>query len=230
MRLADRASTRARIANAANTLVINHEQSIFADNTDGIGLMHDLQRLRLRVAQHRLLVIGAGGACRGVLHNLLEAQPRTITIANRTQHRAKQIAAAFSDYGNVIAAGFDTLGSQTFDCIINTAATSLNNTVPNVPGTVAARAQWGYDLAYTDVRRNQTAFTHWLEQHGVSTTHDGLGNARTSGSRVVCSVAPHQAGNRSGHRCIEKIIESEKHLPLQPLYFVLILQRNVMRC
>ncbi len=175
LNLAEEATSRARIANAANTLVMNQGQVILADNTDGVGLIRDLQRLQLSPEGYRLLIIGAGGACRGILYDLLKTGLQSITIANRTLKRAEQIAAEFSSYGIVNAVSFATLGDQFFDCVINATSTSLTNVVPDVPTAITNRVQWGYDLAYKTVKQNETAFTRWLNQHGVSETHDGLG-------------------------------------------------------
>jgi shikimate dehydrogenase len=163
---------RAAHAAAVNTLALQGE-SILGDNTDGVGLVHDLcDNLGLVIAQRRLLILGAGGATRGVLAPLLGLEPAIVVIANRTPERAEAIAAAFSDLGVTQGVGFAYVGDTPFDLVINATSASLSGDIPPIPpGAIGAQTVC-YDLAYG---RSAMAFVRWAQQSGCALAVQGLG-------------------------------------------------------
>ncbi|MGH8772558.1 MAG: shikimate dehydrogenase, partial [Burkholderiales bacterium] len=145
-------SARARAAKAVNTL--NREaERWFGDNTDGAGLVRDLSvNLQVELGDSRILLLGAGGAARGVLLPLLEERPRSLTIVNRTQARAEQlrdeVAAEFAALAPLLSVtGYGDL-SGAFDLIINATSASLKNDSPPVPKKVFSSARLVYDMMY----------------------------------------------------------------------------------
>ena len=171
--LADELGEEAKQAGAVNTLLMNTEGQLLGRNTDGIGLVRDiLTNHGGAIANKRVLLIGAGGAARGVLQPLLNENPATLVIANRTPDRAHDLAQDFSERGDVVGVGFDDLGDQNFDLIINATAASLQGEVPPLPDTVCAENCWCYDMMYS---AEPTPFVLWGEQHGASKSVDGLG-------------------------------------------------------
>jgi shikimate dehydrogenase len=172
-RLADHRSTRAELARAVNTLKFEAEGTIFGDNTDGIGLVRDVgDNLGYTLAGARILVLGAGGAVRGILGPLLEAGPADLTIANRTVERAKDLAATFADHGPVAGCGFEALEGGAFDLVLNGTAASLKGEVPALPAGIFRPGALAYDLMYAD---RDTAFMAWARRHGAGRVADGLG-------------------------------------------------------
>ena len=171
--LADTHSERALKAEAANTLVLNKDGSIFADNTDGAGLVRDLvHNHAISLRNKRVLVLGAGGAVQGVLLPLLLETPQQLVIANRTAEKAISLAEKFSEMNNVSGGGFDSLAGQQFDLIINGTAASLKGEVPAIPNDVLAKGGVCYDMMYGN---EPTAFVKWGTEHGASKSLDGLG-------------------------------------------------------
>lgn len=172
-KLTDRMSERARKAGAVNTLVIQDDQ-IFGDNTDGVGLVRDLvanQRLVLEDAT--ILILGAGGATRGIVGPLLELEPRLITIANRTTSSAKTIADHFARYGPVKSAGLDAISdNEDWQLIINaTSAGYKGETVPFPPSMVGSDT-FCYDLSYAT---ELTPFCRWAHSAGAGRYAMGWG-------------------------------------------------------
>jgi shikimate dehydrogenase len=166
-RLADRLSSRAQRAGAVNTLSFAAE-AVVGDNTDGAGLVADLTRnLHCALAGRRILLLGAGGAARGVIEPLLDQQPAALVIANRTVSRAQDLAALF-DRG-VRACGFDTLDSP-FDLVINATAASLAGELPPLSPRVFTADTLAYDMMYG----RDTPFLAFARTHGAATA-DGLG-------------------------------------------------------
>ncbi len=169
--LAKQRAERAERAGAVNTLIIA-PQGLRGDNTDGVGLVRDLTANHgIELARRRILVLGAGGAVRGVLEPLLEQHPSVLVIANRTQARAQALAELFGDLGPVRARGFAELKGQHFDLVINGTAASLAGEVPPIPAEVVQDAAC-YDMMYG---REPTAFLRWAAQHGAGQCMDGLG-------------------------------------------------------
>jgi len=164
---------RAEIAGAVNTLAVQ-EQGLLGDNTDGAGLLTDLTRnLSLDVANTRILLLGAGGAARGVLGPLLSAGPDFIQIANRNVDRAAQLAGEFRLLGNVDGCGFDAISTDsTFDLILNATSASLQDTIPPIPPAVIGPTTLCYEMAYG---KGDTAFTRWARSAGAGRAETGWG-------------------------------------------------------
>ena len=137
--VAQELTARAAHAAAVNTLAIKGD-GILGDNTDGAGLVRDLcDNLGLVITNRRLLVIGAGGATRGILAPLLGLSPTVVVIANRTAERAEALSAAFSDLGQTQGVGFEYLEPAPFDLIINATSASLSGEMPPIPPGSSAR-------------------------------------------------------------------------------------------
>lgn len=169
---ADILSARAERAGAVNTLIFD-STGVRGDNTDGPGLVRDLTvNHGYTLTGRRILLLGAGGAARGVLQPLLLQQPARLVIANRTAHKALELCLRFSDLGRVSGCGFAELAGQQFDLIINATAASLNNAAPPLPDGVLATDGWCYDLMYGS---EPTAFARWGHEQGAARSLDGLG-------------------------------------------------------
>ncbi len=165
-------TARAAHAAAVNTLVWQ-DDGLLGDNTDGAGLVRDLcDNLRLTVTQHRLLILGAGGATRGVLAPLLGLEPAMVMIANRTPERAEALAAAFADLGVTQGVGFAYVGDTPFDLILNATSASLSGDIPPIPAGAIGPRTVCYDLAYG---RSAMAFVRWAKQCGCALAVQGLG-------------------------------------------------------
>ena len=163
---------RAAHAAAVNTLALQGE-SILGDNTDGVGLVHDLcDNLGLVITQRRVLILGAGGATRGVLAPLLGLEPTILMIANRTPQRAEALAAAFADLGVTQGVGFEYVGDTPFDLITNATSASLSGDIPPIPAGAIGPETVCYDLAYG---RSAMAFVRWAQQSGCARAVQGLG-------------------------------------------------------
>jgi shikimate dehydrogenase len=164
---------RAQLADAVNT-VLRRDGELIGDNTDGVGLVADLtQNLRLRLKSPRILLLGAGGAARGALGPLLELEPSTLVIANRTADRAIELAGEFSAFGAVSGAAFDGVEPlEPFDLVINATSASLKGEVPPIqPHAVDANTTC-YDMAYGI---GETPFTQWARDRGVTRVAQGWG-------------------------------------------------------
>lgn len=163
---------RAKRAQAVNTLKRLEDGRILADNTDGAGLVRDLlENNKVALTGQRILLLGAGGAVRGVLQPLLAEQPAELVIANRTVSKAQALADDFADAGNIRACGFTEVEGN-FDVIINGTSASLSGELPPVPVTVFHDDTVTYDMMYG---KDRTVFNQWAYEQGVKTTLDGLG-------------------------------------------------------
>ncbi len=165
-------SERAQRAGAVNTLVFRDDGSVYAENTDGIGIVRDITlNHQVPLAKQRVLILGAGGAVRGILEPLLNEGPSEVVIVNRTVSKAEQLAEDFSDLGKVTASGFsDVTGA--FDVIINGTSASLAGELPPVPDSIVQPTTVCYDMMYG---AEATVFNRWAEQLGAAKTIDGLG-------------------------------------------------------
>lgn len=166
-RLATGLSTRAHDAGAVNTLTFDGE-AILGDNTDGVGLVRDITvNLGFDLAGRRVLLMGAGGAARGVIRSLLECRPGLLVVANRTVTRAEELARHF---GGLVASGYPELAGKRFDLIINATSTSLADTMPPLPAEAFGTGALAYDMFYGC----ETPFMRFARLHGARTA-DGLG-------------------------------------------------------
>jgi shikimate dehydrogenase len=171
--IADQLSERATDAGAINTLAFQ-DGEIFGDNTDGIGLMRDLTRnLELTIRDANILVLGAGGATRGILGPLLAAQPARITIANRTLSKARDLADWFGSSGNVIACRFkDVPASPGYSLVVNATSAGLRGEIPPYPDAAIGPDTFCYDLSYG---LTPTPFSKWATAKGAKRSVMGWG-------------------------------------------------------
>lgn len=170
-RLADECSPEAQSARAVNTLIPLAGGRLRGENTDGIGLVRDLEQQGMRLSGRRILLLGAGGAARGVLRPLLEQHPSALVIANRTPDKALVLAAELAGIGPIAGCGFDDIQGG-FDLIINATSAGITDQMPTIPAQALAPGGACYDLMYT---KEATAFMRWGRAHGASKVLDGLG-------------------------------------------------------
>lgn len=172
--LADVRRRAAEGAGAVNTLSLGEDGRIIGDNTDGVGLMRDLRDNHgLDLVGRRVLVLGAGGAVRGVLGPLIEGGPSDLVIANRTAPKAVALAEAASGPIPIRGMGLDDLVAEApFDLIINATSAGLSGATPELPDGVLAPGGCAYDMLYGDT---PTPFCVWARERGAATVLDGLG-------------------------------------------------------
>lgn len=174
--LAHQLTERANDAGAVNTLVFNGPD-IIGDNTDGVGLVTDIQyNLRVDLAGKRILLIGAGGAAEGVLHPVLEQRPSLLVIANRTLDKALRMVKRIEEQGDfryvsVNAYAFDDLQGQSFDIVINATSAGLSDSSLPLPAGIFAPGALAYDMMYG----RETPFMVFARAHGAAQIADGLG-------------------------------------------------------
>ncbi|WP_251977364.1 shikimate dehydrogenase [Salinicola avicenniae] len=168
--LAEVLSPRARLAGAVNTLQVGDDGRLYGDTTDGVGLVRDLQAHASPLAGARVLILGAGGAVRGVIEPLLEAGVGSVVIANRTVARAEALAALFAERGDVRGCGFAEV-SGPFELVVNGTSASLAGDLPPLPDDVFADRALAYDMMYA---AEPTVFLRWAAERGARTV-DGLG-------------------------------------------------------
>lgn len=171
--LADSASHRASQAGAANTLCFDAAGKRQADNTDGVGLIRDLQDNHgIALADRRVLLLGAGGAARGVVAPLLATGPQELVIANRTHARAVALAERFAESAPVLALALDALQGRVFDVLINATSASLHDQVPDIATDLVARDGCCYDMMYA---AEATPFMRWARDSAARCNVDGAG-------------------------------------------------------
>lgn len=170
----DRLKDSANLANAVNTIELHRDGSLVGHNTDGNGLLTDIeQNKRIGITGKRVLILGAGGAARGAIAPILSAQPECLHIANRTVERAKLIADTFSTAGNTSSSSYDDLTQASrFDVVINATSMGFDSGMPPIPDNVIDTETFAYDMTYS---KQQTPFLNWCEQAGVSRFSDGFG-------------------------------------------------------
>lgn len=174
--LANRLTERAQDAGAVNTLMLDGAD-ITGDNTDGIGLVRDIEHnLGCDFSGKRVLLIGAGGAAGGVLHPVLERQPELLVIANRSLDKALKMVKKVEERGDfryvsVNAYAFDDLHGQSFDIVINATSTGLSDTALPLPRDIFADGALAYDMMYG----RETPFMQFAHHHGAGKVADGLG-------------------------------------------------------
>jgi len=172
-RLVDQMSERASTAGAVNTLTFT-ENEIVGDNTDGFGLLRDLSiNLDLELAGTNILVLGAGGATRGIVGPLLEMEPASLRIANRTLDKAKALAEYFSRSGPVTACRFDVVPvTEQYDLIVNATSAGIHGDEPPYPAAAVSDKTFCYDLSYA---LNPTPFCIWASEQGAAKSAMGWG-------------------------------------------------------
>ncbi len=170
-RLVDEKSPAAEKAGAVNTISLLETGQLRGDNTDGIGLVRDLQQNHaVTLTGKRILILGAGGAVRGILGPVLEVNPHSIVIANRTLSRAQTLVELFNSENNMQAVGFDRLDTP-FDLVINGTAASLGGELPPIAPQCVEDAVC-YDMMYG---KEPTVFLQWAQASGADSVVDGLG-------------------------------------------------------
>ena len=171
--LAGAHSPRAKLSGSVNTLK-RVDDGWFGDNTDGPGVVRDLkQNWRVELASRDILVLGAGGASRGIMSSLLAERPRSLTVSNRTVAKAAIIAQMFAPHGPIAAVAPPALAGRSFDIVINaTSAGLVDKSPPPWPGSIVASGAFAYDMIYADT---PTAFRVWAQANGAARTADGLG-------------------------------------------------------
>ena len=168
-----RLSDRARRAGAVNTLTLTADGTIEGDNTDGIGLVRDMiANLGWAVQGLRILVLGAGGAVRGVLEPLLRERPRELLIVNRTAERAVELAEEFSDIAAIAGGGYELIGERQFDLIINASSAGLSGEMAELPSSLLTERSCCYDMIYG---AEPTLFMRWAAHHAAWAVSDGVG-------------------------------------------------------
>jgi shikimate dehydrogenase len=167
--LCDELSERAALSRAVNTLFMDDLGLLHGENTDGLGLVRDIVNNHgIVIRDKRILIIGAGGAARGVIHDLASCNPASVSIINRTHHRAEALA----KYFNVEALEVKVAFERNFDLIINATASSLVGELPPICSEMLAPNCCCYDMMYS---KEDTSFVRWARENGVSRTMDGLG-------------------------------------------------------
>ena len=168
----DQCSERAQLARAVNTIILRTDGTLFGDNTDGVGMVRDiLNNHDGRITGKKILVLGAGGAVRGVLGPLLAENPAQVVITNRTYEKALNLAKEFQSLGSIEAQPMNRLQGP-FNWIINGTSASLEGEVPPLPDGVIGEHTWVYDMMYS---KETTPFNGWALEHGAEKAFDGLG-------------------------------------------------------
>ncbi len=175
LQFADTLTDRARLSGAVNTLV-QKNSVIVGDNTDGVGLVTDIiHNHQQSLTDKKILIIGAGGAAKGVILPIAEQCPKSITIVNRTVEKADSLAKHFADYVDnqitIGACGFDELHNKCFDVIINATSVALSGQTLNLPSDIFTDKVFAYDMMYG---AKPTAFLQFAKDNGATVT-DGLG-------------------------------------------------------
>lgn len=168
---ADERSECAALAGAVNTVKRLSDGRLFGDNTDGIGLLSDLQRLALVKPQACVLLVGAGGAARGVIQPLL-AYGCKVVVTNRTFSKAEALAKVFGNIGDIQAIALDELRDQPFDLIINATSSGMYDSIPDLPPELISAEICCYDMFYLP---QLTPFLSWCAENGAIHYADGLG-------------------------------------------------------
>jgi shikimate dehydrogenase len=168
---ANKLTERAQLAGAVNTLKKLDDGGVLGDNTDGEGLVQDLLLHQVPLNGAKILLIGAGGAARGVMKPLLDKQPASITVTNRTFDKAATLAEIFKPFGHVTALAMPSV-NQPFDIIINSTSASLDGKIPALEASIFNSHSVSYDMMYGS---GLTAFNQWAVEHGCANAYDGLG-------------------------------------------------------
>lgn len=169
----DVVTARVERSQAVNTLSFRQDGTRHGDNTDGIGLIRDLTKNhQIQIAGQEVLVLGAGGAVRGILDPLIDQNPERIVIANRTRSRAVELARQFSDRVDITPCDYPDLPGRQFHLVINGTSASLQGAVPPLPDDLLLPGACCYDLMYAD---EDTVFVSWARAHHAARALDGIG-------------------------------------------------------
>ncbi|HEY1077612.1 MAG TPA: shikimate dehydrogenase [Fontimonas sp.] len=171
MALCEQVSERARLAGAVNTL-IRTDGGWRGDNTDGEGFIADLQRLGFAVAKRRVLVLGAGGAVRGILEPLLRAQPAELVVSNRNPWKPETLAEDFASVGKLLPRTHLSLKGDQYDLIVNATSAGHSGQMPALPPELLAKGGDCYDLSYG---KAFAPFAEWAKAQNAARVEDGLG-------------------------------------------------------
>ncbi len=169
-------SERAQHAEAVNTIRVDDDGAVFGDNTDGVGMVRDIENnIGLKIASMRVLVLGAGGAVRGILAPLVHCHPMALVVVNRSVHKALMLAEKVGH--GVVACSYERLAEQlaklsTFDLIINGSSASLSGELPDIPAHCFGANSVAYDMMYS---QQPTVFMRWALENGAGRAFDGLG-------------------------------------------------------
>jgi shikimate dehydrogenase len=173
MALCKEHAPRAKRAGAVNTIILKSDGSLLGDNTDGIGLIVDLTKnFKFEPRDKRVLLLGAGGAARGVLGPLLEQTPKFVHILNRSAEKAQALAVEFKNLGEVLGDGFGATDGESYDLIINATAASLQGAMPPIAASLIGSNTMCYDMAYG---KDDTPFTRWAKTHRAASAELGWG-------------------------------------------------------
>lgn len=176
--LAASCSPRAELAQAVNTLFLDANGDICGDNTDGVGLMTDLKlNNKVAISGQRVLILGAGGAVRGIMAALVYEQASAITIVNRDVSKAEHLAEEMQSMAPIEAMSYARLqevanNGRSYDLIINGTSSSLLGEMPKLDANLIAPGCCCYDLMYS---ATDTPFVQWGKKEGASISIDGLG-------------------------------------------------------
>jgi len=172
-KLVDQMSERASTAGAVNTLVFQDDE-IFGDNTDGVGFLRDLRsNLGLALKDADILILGAGGATRGIISPLLDAEPKSVMIANRTISKAQALVDHFSSQGPISACRFQDFSTlQAYDLVINATSAGFKGETPPYPAEAIGDHTICYDLSYG---LTATPFSQWATEQGAARSVMGWG-------------------------------------------------------
>lgn len=216
-RLCESVSARAQLAGAVNTLTRTATGWV-GDNTDGEGFVTDLARLGLHVAGRRVLVLGAGGATRGILAPLLAAKPAQLVVSNRNPWKPEELAELFKPLGSITPRTHLALKGDRYDLIINATSAGHSGGIPMLPGQLLAPGGECYDLSYCDAH---APFARWAASQGAARIEDGLGmliEQAASSFAIWRGVRPQTVATMDHVRAlIESSCVPEAVLPHQPV-------------
>ncbi len=171
--LADNLSDVAKLTGAVNTLYLNSAGKLCGDNTDGHGLLRDLTNNHgASLTNRSVLLLGAGGAIKGIVPALLAQRPASLSIANRTVDKAKQIAKIYAEQTSIAVFAYNDLPKTPYDFVINGTSLGLTGGLPPIPVEIVSAHTWCYDMIYG---QGNTVFQQWSAEQGAEKALDGLG-------------------------------------------------------
>lgn len=181
---ADHLSDRAKLAGAVNTLALEDDGYIYGDNTDGIGLVRDIRHnLDWPIEDKRVLILGAGGAVRGILEPLSKQKPAFIVVANRTVEKAQKLAADFAAQGDIRGCSYEGIYGTHYDLIINGTSASLAGELPPLSSNLLSEKACCYDMMYG---AEPSPFMRWSAENMAWAVSDGLGMLVEQAAESFC--------------------------------------------